>query len=303
MIAAEHGTNSEIARRLYVSLKTIATHLSHVMPSSDSPAGGPAAGSLKRSPLRPEVRTRSPCVASISPSATSELLRAATRAGSGGRSDHSQSWNALELCRVAGGKAHPVRERGGRYPEVVCADELPPARELGPNVSVNARDLLGDLNCPHASEQMFDECAAASARCAPRAMHAVQELADGDDADRPVLIADRALNIRIGDTALEVDEHVGVDQDSHASSGGPTDSRTARMSRANLESSGGALAINSRNRSAVISLDLGEEITATAAPLRVTSISSPSATLLRTSEKLRAASVAVIRVTGEDNIR
>ncbi len=58
--------------------------------------------------------------------------------------------------------------------------------------------------------------------------------------------------------------------------------------------------MSSLNRSAEISVDLGAEITATAAPLRVTSISSPLATRLRTSEKLRAASVAVIRVTHKE---
>lgn len=57
------------------------------------------------------------------------------------------------------------------------------------------------------------------------------------------------------------------------------------------------MAISSRNLAAEISLDFGGEITATDAPLRVISISSPSATLLSTSEKLRAASVAVILVT------
>ena len=72
------------------------------------------------------------------------------------------------------------------------------------------------------------------------------------------------------------------------------------MSSANSASGAGADAINSRNRSAEISRDFGGEITATAAPLRVTSISSPFATRLSSSEKLRAASVAVILVTTEE---
>lgn len=69
------------------------------------------------------------------------------------------------------------------------------------------------------------------------------------------------------------------------------------MSLANAASGAGAAAISSRKRSAEITRDTGGEIKATAAPLRVTSISSPFATRLSSSEKLRAASVAVIRVT------
>ena len=65
----------------------------------------------------------------------------------------------------------------------------------------------------------------------------------------------------------------------------------------NPVSGAGATAINSRKRAAEISLPLGGEITATGAPLRVVSIASPPATPLSTSEKLLAASVAVIRVT------
>jgi hypothetical protein len=125
----------------------------------------------------------------------------------------------------------------------------------------------------------------------------VQQFADGDDADRPLLVPDRVLDFGIDDTSLEIDEHVGVDQDGHGLPGGPTDSRAARMSSANLASSGGAVASNSRSRSAEIRRDFGGEITATAAPLRVPSISSPLATRLSTSEKLRAASVPVMRVT------
>src|SRR5580700_6881981 len=63
-------------------------------------------------------------------------------------------------------------------------------------------------------------------------------------------------------------------------------------------SGSGAVAINSRNRSADIRRDFGGEITATSAPLLVTRISSPSATLVSSSEKLRAASVAVMRTIG-----
>lgn len=192
-----------------------------------------------------------------------------------------------------------MRQRGGGDPEVVRADELPLRRQLSPDVGVNTRDLLGDLDRPHAGEQMLDERASASSLRATRSVHPLKEFADGDDADGPVLLTDCPLDFRIGYTALEVDEQVSVDQDGHASSGGPADSRAARMSFTKSGSSGGALAMSSRNRSAEISRDFDGEITATAAPLRVSSISSPPATLLSTSEKLREASVAVIRVTTE----
>jgi hypothetical protein len=42
-------------------------------------------------------------------------------------------------------------------------------------------------------------------------VHAVEEFADGDDADRPVLITDRVLDLRISDTALKVYEQLAID--------------------------------------------------------------------------------------------
>jgi hypothetical protein len=125
----------------------------------------------------------------------------------------------------------------------------------------------------------------------------MHKLTESDHTDRAILLADRVFDLGIRDTALEVDEQPSIDQDGHGSSGAVTDSRAARTSSANPASGRGAVAISSRNLAAEISFDFGGEITATAAPLRVISISSPSATLLSTSEKLRAASVAVIRVT------
>jgi hypothetical protein len=52
-------------------------------------------------------------------------------------------------------------------------------RQLGPEIGVNARDLLGDLDRPHAGEQVLDECAASSAPLSVRPVHAVQQFADG----------------------------------------------------------------------------------------------------------------------------
>lgn len=72
--------------------------------------------------------------------------------------------------------------------------------------------------------------------------------------------------------ALELDQQIGVDQEGHGSPGAPTLSRAACTSAA--------------------APAYGES----GAPLRVTSTTSPEATRLSTSEKLRAASVAVMRL-------
>ncbi len=45
-----------------------------------------------------------------------------------------------------------MRQRGGRDPEVVRADELTLGRQLGPDIRVNSRNLLGDLNRPYPPE-------------------------------------------------------------------------------------------------------------------------------------------------------
>lgn len=73
--------------------------------------------------------------------------------------------------------------------------------------------------------------------------------------------------------------------------------RWARTSSAKSLSGRGALAISARKRSADRSCALGGPITATEAPLRVNSISSPAATRVNSSEKFRAASVAVMWAT------
>src|SRR5271166_1644541 len=214
----------------------------------------------------------------------------------GGRGDHSQPRDSFELGGVAARDAQSMRERSCRDPKIVRADQLAANGEPCPDIRVRARDRLCDRDCLQLGEQVLDERASARALRSLGTMHAVEQLADSDDTDRSVLAADRLLDGWVGDAALEVDEHVGIDQDRHASSGGPTESRAARTSSRKRSSGGGAVATSSRNRSADISRDFGGEITATSAPLLVTSISSPAATLLSSSEKLRAASVAVMRL-------
>jgi hypothetical protein len=66
------------------------------------------------------------------------------------------------------------------------------------------------------SDELLDERSSASTTCAAGAKDAVQELADRDDADRPVLVADQFLSTS---GPLVLDEQVGVDQDGQGSSG------------------------------------------------------------------------------------
>jgi hypothetical protein len=124
---------------------------------------------------------------------------------------------------------------------------------------------------------------------------AVEELAHGDDADRPVLVVDERLD-RPG-TALALDEQVRVDQDGQGFSGTPASRRIRRRSSANPSSTWGSDLSKVRSLLAGSTRTRGGASTATGAPFRTISISSPAATRLRTSEKLRAASVALRRTT------
>jgi hypothetical protein len=143
---------------------------------------------------------------------------------------------------------------------------------------------------------MFDERAPVSLPSAGRPVDAVEQLADGDDADRTRLVADKLLERRRL-VPLPLDQDVCVDQDGQASSGGPTERRIVRTSSAKSSSTGGADPTNSRNRSADRTRAFGGAMTATGAPARVTSISSPAATRFKISEKRRATSVALRRTT------
>jgi hypothetical protein len=116
-------------------------------------------------------------------------------------------------------------------------------------------------------------------------MDSVQEFADGEGADRALLISHERLDLLRSNTALAVDEEIGVDQDDPALSGGPTEFLSSRRSSAKRASTGGADAIKSRNCSAATKRTREGASTAIGAPLRVISISSPSATRFRMSEK------------------
>jgi hypothetical protein len=108
-----------------------------------------------------------------------------------------------------------VSQRGCGDPKVVRAGDFTSGGELRPDVGVNASDLLGDLERPHPGEQMLDECTATRATRTFGAVDAVQEFADGDHTDRTVLLTYGAVNLRVSDAALEVDQQPGVDQDGH----------------------------------------------------------------------------------------
>src|ERR687887_324668 len=118
---------------------------------------------------------------------TRALLSAETSGASAGRGNYAQPRDTLELVCIAGHDAHPVRQCGGGDPEVVRADELTFGRQLGPHFGVNPRDLLRDLDRPKPAEQVLDERSTARALGAAGSVHAVQQFADADDTDRPVL--------------------------------------------------------------------------------------------------------------------
>jgi hypothetical protein len=159
---------------------------------------------------------------------------------------------------------------------------------------MHASDWLGNRQRLETCEHMLDERAPVRLPYAGRPVDAVEQLADRDDADRTRLVADKLLEHgRL--VSLPLDEDVGVDQDAQASSGGPTERRIVRTSSAKSSSMGGADRTSSRNRSADTTRAFGGPMTATGAPARVTSISSPAATRFKISEKRRATSVALRR--------
>jgi len=169
-----------------------------------------------------------------------------------------------------------VRKGGRSNPEIVRADDLTSAAEFGPHLSVNACDGLGDRNWLEPGEHVFDECAPVCSMRACRPMHPVQQLTDCDDADGTVLVADERLDCDGGLSALPFDQQARIDQDGQGLSGtAPASRRMRRMSSEKSPSTRGAVARSSRKRSAETSRARGVVMTATGAPARVTSISSP----------------------------
>lgn len=214
------------------------------------------------------------------------------------RRDDAESVDSPEVGGVERHDAEAVGERGGRDPEVVRPDDGSVRSELRPGISMHPCHRFRDRHGVELVEDLLDRgvpCDPLAWRCAA---HALEELAHRDDADQAVLVTSDRLDSETA--ALVLDEDAGVDQDGQGDSGGPTLRCASVTSRANLSSTGGSEAISSRNRSADTNrVFRGGPITATVAPLRVISISSPSAIRFRTAEKERATSVAVIRVTSQ----
>ena len=176
------------------------------------------------------------------------------------------------------------------------ADPLAPPAEIRPHLSMNARDDLGDRNWLEPGEQVLDECAPPRSLRSSCPMDAVQQLADRDHADGARFVAYLCFEYGGGLGPFPLDQQAGIDQDGQGLSGtAPASLRIRRTSSARSSSTGGAVARSSLKRAAETRRARGVVITATGAPARVTSISSPWATRFNTSEKLRATSVAVRR--------
>jgi len=109
---------------------------------------------------------------------------------------------------------------------------------------MNSSNRLGDRDRFEAGEHMLDERMSPRPLGSRRAVDAVQQLADRDDADRPLLV--RLEGVERARAPLLSDEDVGVDQDGQGLSTEPSSARTARTSLAKLSSTGGAPSISSR---------------------------------------------------------
>lgn len=194
-------------------------------------------------------------------------------------------------------------QRGRSDPEIVRADGLSPVFEIGPDLRVNARDRLRDRHRLDPGEDVLDERASARAAGTRCAVHTMEQFAHRNDADRSRLVPGGRFERAGVLGALPVDEDIGVDQDGQVPSGAAISFLMSLTSSAKSSSTGGALAISSRKRSAGSRATFGGPMTAIGAPPRVISTSSPAATRFNNSEKERAASVAVNRVTPREDIR
>lgn len=97
------------------------------------------------------------------------------------------------------------------------ADRRARIGELGPELGVQAGNGLGNRDRFGPGNHLLDERPPAAAALSDCTKDPVQELADGDDADRPVLVTDQFLNRPR--RALVLDEQIRVDQDCQGSAG------------------------------------------------------------------------------------
>lgn len=74
-------------------------------------------------------------------------------------------------------------------PEIMSAnDEAAPA-QVGPGFGMDPRYRLGDRHRIDAGEDVFDEGPPAGSSCSSCSVHTLQQFADRDDADSPLLVA------------------------------------------------------------------------------------------------------------------
>src|SRR5437868_14116874 len=104
-------------------------------------------------------------------------------------------------------------------------------------------DLLGDRQRVEEREDALDGESAARPLRGTRAMHSVEKLADGDDADR---VWSFPGGVRRGVAALDRDQQAGVDQDGQGDSGNPDSRLIASRSRTKSSSTGGRASISAR---------------------------------------------------------
>jgi hypothetical protein len=127
------------------------------------------------------------------------------------------------------------------------ADRFAAASEVSPDFSVDSRDRPSDRQWVERGDHMLDEGAPPRPPVAAGPMYAVEELADRDHADGPLLVADQLIS-PIDLATLASDKEIRVDQDAQEPSGGPVSARIRRRSAANSSSIGGADSSSSRNR-------------------------------------------------------
>jgi hypothetical protein len=101
-----------------------------------------------------------------------------------------------------------VSQRSGRNPQVVVADDGAAGRQARPDVGVDSSDRLRDRNRIERCENRFDDRSPARSLCATSAVHTVEQLADGEDTDRPFLVCEVVDGCV---SAFERDEQTRVD--------------------------------------------------------------------------------------------
>lgn len=102
-----------------------------------------------------------------------------------------------------------MRERGRSDPEIVGTDDRTPCREVSPDLSVDTCHALRDRKWVETCQEMLNERTTSGSLRSRRSMHAVQQLAHGDHADRAFLVA--CNGIQLIEASFAVDEKYGVD--------------------------------------------------------------------------------------------